>query len=93
MADPKLANLTKSESAGMKKDTSSSNRNSNDVESHVVVSEDATAGLIDPAAERALCRKFDLRLLPILAIMVSSCKLSMRIFHSSFMKNDLLLRM
>lgn len=33
---------------------------------------DETARVIDPAAERALCRKFDYRLLPVLAIMVSA---------------------
>jgi hypothetical protein len=33
---------------------------------------DETAQVIDGAAERALCRKFDFRLLPVLAVMVSS---------------------
>ncbi|KAI0845477.1 putative MFS transporter [Daldinia vernicosa] len=68
MAGDKFVGLAKSDSAGIKKDIVSSNRNSNDVESHAVFSE-TTADLIDPNAERALCRKFDLRLLPILAIM------------------------
>ncbi|KAI1465319.1 MFS general substrate transporter [Daldinia caldariorum] len=69
MADSKLHDLAKSDSAGLKKDIASSDRNSNDVECRMVVPEDSTADLIDPAAERALCRKFDLRLLPILATM------------------------
>lgn len=43
-----------------------------DVESHTgVVLSDETAHVIDVAAERALCRKFDFRLLPVLAVMVS----------------------
>lgn len=32
-------------------------------------STEQTARIIDPAAELALCRRFDLRLLPVLAIM------------------------
>lgn len=32
-------------------------------------STELTARIIDPAAERALCRRFDLRLLPVLALM------------------------
>ncbi|KAI8958071.1 putative MFS transporter [Daldinia sp. FL1419] len=67
MADTKSVDIARSESVGVKKDITSSNRNSNDVESHGAV--DTTEGIIDPAAERALCRKFDLRLLPVLAIM------------------------
>lgn len=32
-------------------------------------STELTARIIDPAAERALCRQFDFRLLPVLALM------------------------
>lgn len=32
-------------------------------------STEVTARIIDPAAERALCRRFDFRLLPVLALM------------------------
>lgn len=89
MADDKFVGLAKSDSAGIKKDIISSGRNSNDVESHVVVSE-ATTDIIDPIAERALCRKFDLRLLPVLAVMVSSWKQPAQISYSSFVENNLL---
>lgn len=34
-----------------------------------------TARVVDPVAERRLCRKFDIRLLPVLAVM---CELSSR---------------
>ncbi|KAJ1327919.1 MFS transporter ACS family allantoate permease [Microdochium nivale] len=40
-----------------------------DVESQKDVALEHTAHVVDPAAERALCRKFDVRLLPVLAIM------------------------
>ncbi|KAI1148776.1 major facilitator superfamily transporter [Nemania diffusa] len=44
-------------------------KSADDAESrHENIAEE-TAHIIDPAAERALCRKFDFRLLPILAIM------------------------
>lgn len=72
MAKDSLADL---DSAHIQKGTLSSHRVSNDVESsHVVVSEETTAAVIDSAAEKALCRKFDFRLLPVLAIMVSAHK-------------------
>lgn len=38
--------------------------------SHHVVDEDETPYVIDKAAERSLTRKFDFRLLPVLAVMV-----------------------
>lgn len=72
MAKDHSVGITDSDSAQMQKDAVLSHRVSNDVESsHVVDSEETTAGVIDSAAERALCRKFDFRLLPVLAIMVS----------------------
>ncbi|KAI1383986.1 putative MFS transporter [Hypoxylon trugodes] len=67
MAGVNSVGIVDSDSIPVKKDPISNT--SNDVESHVVVREDETAGVIDRAAERALCRKFDLRLLPVLAIM------------------------
>ncbi|KAI0827497.1 putative MFS transporter [Hypoxylon sp. FL0890] len=70
MADVNSVGVVDSDSANIKKDHVSSKRYSNDIESgHVVISEDTSAGIIDRAAEKALCRKFDLRLLPVLAIM------------------------
>lgn len=33
------------------------------------LAQDLTTRVLDPAAERALCRRFDLRLLPVLAVM------------------------
>lgn len=64
--------LADSDSVQNQKGPLSSHRASNDVESnHVVLSEENTAAVIDSAAEKALCRKFDFRLLPVLAIMVS----------------------
>lgn len=39
-----------------------------------------TARVVDHKAERALCRKFDFRLLPVLAIM---CKLLMSLFQQN----------
>ncbi|KAI1375484.1 putative MFS transporter [Hypoxylon crocopeplum] len=69
MADVNSVGLVDSDSVQIKKDIES-HRNSNDVESsRVVFSDETTAGVIDSAAEKALCRKFDLRLLPVLAIM------------------------
>jgi hypothetical protein len=46
------------------------NKHSDDAESRTEDVLGETAHVIDSAAERALCRKFDLRLLPILAVMV-----------------------
>ncbi|KAI2465166.1 putative MFS transporter [Annulohypoxylon bovei var. microspora] len=70
MADVKSVGIVDSDSVHMKKDTISDHGNSNDIENgHVVASDEATVDAIDSAAERALCRKFDLRLLPVLAIM------------------------
>ncbi|KAI1209793.1 putative MFS transporter [Annulohypoxylon truncatum] len=70
MADAKTVGLVDSDSVQIKKDPISNQEDSNDVENgHVVLSDETTADVIDSAAERALCRKFDLRLLPVLAIM------------------------
>ncbi|KAH9903753.1 major facilitator superfamily domain-containing protein [Xylariomycetidae sp. FL2044] len=54
----------------MQKDSASSkNKGNDDVESsHEVLSEE-TAHVIDSAAEKALCLRFDLRILPVLALM------------------------
>lgn len=60
-----------SDSVQMKKDPVLSQIASHDVESSQVVLPEESAAVIDSAAEKALCRKFDLRLLPVLAIMVS----------------------
>ncbi|KAL7620603.1 hypothetical protein AAE478_009598 [Parahypoxylon ruwenzoriense] len=58
------------DSDSTQKNPISSHRDSNDIESdHVAISEETTAGVTDVAAEKALCRKFDLRLLPVLAVM------------------------
>lgn len=46
-----------------------------DVESQKDASIEQTAHVVDAIAERALCRKFDLRLLPVLAVMVSQRQL------------------
>ncbi|KAI1353459.1 major facilitator superfamily domain-containing protein [Xylaria sp. FL0043] len=52
------------------KDVASYNRKStDDAESHHENIAEETALIVDAAAERALCRKFDFRLLPVLAIM------------------------
>ncbi|RYC56835.1 hypothetical protein CHU98_g9379 [Xylaria longipes] len=69
MAEPVLAPDSQHRSAA--DDVASCNKKStDDVESvHENVAGE-TAHIIDPAAERALCRKFDFRLLPVLAIMV-----------------------
>ncbi|KAI1454583.1 putative MFS transporter [Annulohypoxylon moriforme] len=70
MADTKAGGLMDSDSVQIKKDPISNQENSRDIESgHVALSDETTADVIDSAAERALCRKFDLRLLPVLAIM------------------------
>ncbi|KAI8950631.1 major facilitator superfamily transporter [Xylaria longipes] len=68
MAEPVLAPDSQHRSAA--DDVASCNKKStDDVESvHENVAGE-TAHIIDPAAERALCRKFDFRLLPVLAIM------------------------
>ncbi|KAI0377576.1 putative MFS transporter [Hypomontagnella monticulosa] len=58
-----------SDSVQIKKDPVLDQIASHDVESTHVVLPDETAAVIDSTAERALCRKFDLRLLPVLAIM------------------------
>ncbi|KAI0890960.1 putative MFS transporter [Annulohypoxylon nitens] len=70
MVDSKTVGVVDSDSVQMKKDPISNQDNGNDIESgHVVLSDEATVDAIDSAAEKALCRKFDLRLLPVLAIM------------------------
>lgn len=75
MVDSKTVGVVDSDSVQMKKDPISNQDNGNDIESgHVVLSDEATVDAIDSAAEKALCRKFDLRLLPVLAIMVRSNK-------------------
>ncbi|OTB00702.1 hypothetical protein M426DRAFT_65404 [Hypoxylon sp. CI-4A] len=67
MADVKEPSVVDSDLAHIKSATISNNH---DVESsHVVYSEETTTEVLDSAAEKALCRKFDLRILPVLAIM------------------------
>ncbi len=41
----------------------------NDAESAMGINPDDTARVLDHAAERRLCRKFDIRILPVLAVM------------------------
>jgi hypothetical protein len=44
------------------------------VESNTIAFNDETAQVVDTHAEKKLCRKFDFRLLPVLAIMVRDWK-------------------
>ncbi|KAI1173596.1 major facilitator superfamily domain-containing protein [Nemania sp. FL0916] len=55
---------------GVAEDAASSKKKStDDAQSSREAGIEETAHVVDPAAERALCRKFDFRLLPILAVM------------------------
>lgn len=65
--------LMDSQSTQIKQDVISNYENDEDQSGHVVLSEEI-ANVTNIAAEKALCRKFDLRLLPVLAVMVSRWK-------------------
>jgi hypothetical protein len=49
------------------------------VGSHAAAFSDETVQVVDKDAEKKLCRKFDFRLLPVLAIMVFLCIISIKL--------------
>ncbi|KAI0976844.1 major facilitator superfamily transporter [Xylaria arbuscula] len=69
MAEPALSSPSPDDTVSKNDVVSSSKKSSDDAESHRETIAGEMAHVIDAAAERALCRKFDFRLLPVLAVM------------------------
>ncbi|KAI1309929.1 major facilitator superfamily transporter [Xylaria venustula] len=69
MAEPALSSPPPDEPVSKSDVVSSTKKSTDDAESHGENIVGETAHIIDAAAERALCRKFDFRLLPVLAVM------------------------